>query len=119
MKFNNISLPHPVLGVANSINSRVGYKKIEHSSDNDRYFFDFEMEQNNADLTTLLDEGKAEYYCELICTNTLLRNAYTSSTNRMQFELQRKQVKGKVKLTFLLVSKCAITDYDNADKSTD
>ena len=118
MKFNNISFPHPVLGIADSIQGDIDFTD-EVISEKGAYKIKFELTQNNNDINRLLNEDKAEYFCEVTCTNTLFRETFTSSNNSILFELPKKKVKGKVEFTCLLISKIAIPNYTNTDAHSD
>ncbi len=118
MKFSNISFPHPVLGISDTIQGEIDF--TDHVlSEKGSYKIKFVLKQNNNDLSQLLQEGRAEYFCEVTCTNTLYRKIFTSSDNSISFELPKKQVKGKVEFTCLLISKTAIPNYVNSDAHTD
>ncbi|MFD1162680.1 hypothetical protein [Hwangdonia seohaensis] len=118
MKFNNISFPHPVLGIADTISGNIEFFD-EVLSEKGNYRIKFELNQSNGDINQLLREAKAEYFCEVTCTNTLYREIFTSSDNYISFELPKKHVKGKVEFTCLLISKTAIPQYVNTDAHSD
>jgi len=118
MKFNNISFPHPVLGIADTISGNIDFSD-EVLSEKGIYRIKFELNQNNNDINQLLQQDKAEYFCEVTCTNTLYREIFTSSDNNINFEIPKKNVKGKVEFTCLLISKTAIPDYVNTDVHSD
>lgn len=118
MKFNDISFPHPVLGISDCISGTIDFTD-EVLSNKDSYRIKFELVQNNEELNRLLSEKKAEYFCEVTCTSTLYRNVYTSPERIITFELPKRQVKGKVEFTCLLVSKCNIPGYVNVDAHSD
>jgi hypothetical protein len=118
MKFNNISFPHPVLGIADTIFGNVDFSD-EVLSEKGNYKIKFELNHSNDDINQLVQEGKAEYFCEVTCSNTLYREIFTSSDNNIAFELPKKHVKGKVEFTCLLISKTVIPKYVNADAHSD
>jgi hypothetical protein len=118
MNFNNVSFPHPVLGVADDISSEINLVP-EISSDKDDYIIVVDCKQNNTDLDQLLDEEKAEFICEGTCSNTLFREIVKSNSPKIEFKIPRKQVKGKVGFVCLLVSKYDIVSYSNADSHSD
>lgn len=118
MKFNNISFPHPVLGLDDTVSGNIDFSD-EVFSEKGRYKIKFQLNQNNHDINLLLQEDKVEYFCEVTCTNTLYREIFTSSDSNIAFELPKKYVKGKVEFTCLLISKIAIPKYVNADAHSD
>jgi hypothetical protein len=115
MKFSDISFPHPILGVSDTISGIVGFLKdpgIESYKDN--YKIKIECLHDNADLSRLILEKQAEYFCEVNCSSTLYREIFKSDSNSIEFEISKKQVKGKVEFICLLVSKKNISNYVNS-----
>lgn len=118
MKFNNISFPHPVLGIDDTVSGNIDFSdKV--LSGKDTYRIKFELNQSNNSINQLLQEDKAEYFCEVTCTNTLYREIFTSSDNNIAFELPKRHVKGKVEFTCLLISKTIIPHYVNKNAHSD
>lgn len=122
MKFNNISFPHPVLGVANEVSSEIKMIDTEDVSINPnnhnyevkvKYTFDDEV------LKQMVEDGKAEFICEATCSNTLYREIIRSEKPKIAFEIPRKQVKGRVEFVCLLVAKENIESYSNANFHSD
>ena len=65
MKFNDVSFPHPVLGVGDAINSNVGFNpEPQIISGINSYSFTINCEHNNNDLTDLVNNMQAEFFCE-------------------------------------------------------
>lgn len=117
MNFNNLSFPHPVLGIADNISGEISIEpKIV--SDIDNYIVTIDFKFNNIDLIKLIDENKAELICEATCSNTLYREIIKAKLTT-GFEIPRKQVKGKVEFICLLVSKENIPSYSNVDSHED
>ena len=122
MNFNNISFPHPVLGVANEVSSEIKMIDTEDVSINPnnhnyevkvKYTFDDEV------LKQMVEDGKAEFICEATCSNTLYREIIRSEKPKIAFEIPRKQVKGRVEFVCLLVAKENIESYSNANFHSD
>ena len=118
MKFNNISFPHPVLGIADTVFGNIDFSD-EVLSERDTYRIKFELNQSNNSINQLLQEGRAEYFCEVTCSYTLYREIFTSSDSNINFELPKKHVKGKVEFTCILISKTTIPHYVNKDAHSD
>jgi len=118
MKFSDISFPHPVLGISDTVAGTIDFND-EILSDKDFYRIKFELLQDNPEINRLLQEDKVEYFCEVTCTNTLYREVFTSSENSVSFEIPKKHVKGKVEFTCLLISKTSIPNYVNTDAHSD
>jgi hypothetical protein len=115
MKFNDVSFPHPVLGVGDAVNSKVGiYSEPIITSGVNTYSVSVNCEHNNKDLTDLIINGQAELFCEATCSNTLYREIIKSNSNRMEFEIPKKKVKGKIEFICALVAKQQIANYKNS-----
>lgn len=121
MNINNITFPHPILGIGDSINSTIesSIPVTTSSPDTDFYKIEVTFLHNNDDLLKLINSGKAEYLCEVTCTNTVFRQVFTSKTENIVFEIPKKKVKGKVEFTCLLVATEDIEDYSNANAHSD
>lgn len=119
MKFNDITFPHPVLGLGDSISGTIELAPPEISSKQDNYEIKLNLKFDNADLKKLLNEDKAECFCEVTCTNTLYREIFLSSKNKLEFEIPKKDVKGRVEFTCLLVTKGKIIEYSNTESHSD
>jgi hypothetical protein len=115
MKFNDVSFPHPVLGVGDAINSTIAFNpEPEILSEGNSYTITVNCEHDNPDLKNLLKLDCVEYYCEATCSNTLYRNCFKSNNNQIKFEISKKLVKGRVSFTCLLVAKSSISNYSNS-----
>lgn len=119
MKFNDISFPHPVLGIGDAINSNIELAATEIKSSDDVYEISLKLKQDNEDLVKLLATGKAEYLCEVTCSNTLFRKSITSTSNKIEFLIPKKAIKGRVEFLCLLVAKESIDDYFNSQSHSD
>lgn len=74
MKFNDVSFPHPVLGVGDAIKSKFGFKALpDIKSATDAYVVTINCEHDNDELSALVNSGEAEFFCEATCSNTLYR----------------------------------------------
>lgn len=119
MKFNDISFPHPVLGVGDAINSNIELGNPDINSSVDDYKITLKLKQDNEDLANLIGSGKAEYFCEVTCSNTLYRTSITSSSNKIEFWIPKKAVKGQVQFLCLLIAKENIDEYSNSESHID
>ena len=119
MKFNDVSFPHPVLGVGDAIKSKISFPEPEIISGTDSYSIKVNCLHDNADLTELISEGQAEFYCEATCSNTLFREIYKSDSGEIKFEIPKKHVKGRVSFTCALAAKSPITNYQNGKSHPD
>ena len=122
MNFNNISFPHPVLGIGNDVSSeikKIDVDDVEINSSDHSYEIKIKYSFDDEDLKQLVKDGKAEFICEATCTNTLYREIMKSEKPKIEFEIPRKQVKGKVEFICLLVAKEEIESYSNTNFHSD
>lgn len=119
MKFNDITFPHPVLGLGDAIFGSIELGNPEINSLQDVYEVKINCKYDNTDLKNLLNEDKAEFLYEVTCTNTLYRKLFLSNNGKIVFEIPKKEVKGRVEFTCLLVAKERIPEYSNAESHSD
>ncbi|TRW25362.1 hypothetical protein FMM05_08645 [Flavobacterium zepuense] len=119
MKFTEISFPHPVLGVLDAIDSKISlFPEPEIKSNVDFYHITIFFNHDNNDLLELIKIGSAEYFCDVTCSNTLYRKIFTSKDGRMEFEIAKKAVRGRVEFTCLILTTVDI-DYTNTNSHVD
>ncbi len=122
MKFKNVSLPYPVLGVHDDV-----YPLLEDNSvqmddpikSSREYIFGISLTQRNRDITKLVKEGKAEYACEVTCKDTYLRRCWHSSEPRFDISIDRKEVRGHIDFQCYIAAKVDISNYANSDFNED
>jgi hypothetical protein len=122
MNFNNISFPHPVLGVANDISSEIKMidsNDISINPSNHSYEIKVKFTFEDEILKQMVQDGKAEFVCEATCSNTLYREIIRSNKPKIEFEILRKQVKGRVEFVCLLVASENIESYTNTNFHSD
>lgn len=114
MNFNDVTFPHPVLGIGDSITGNIDLGSPEINSLQDVYEIKINLKHDNVDLKKLIHENKAEYLCEVTCTNTVYRQLFLSNNNKIEFEIPKKEVKGRVEFMCLLVAKEKVIGYTNS-----
>jgi len=115
MRFNDISFPHPVLGVGNSVLGECSLSPTpEITMQRDHYHIEINCSLDNPEIKELLATNAAEYVCEVSASNTVYRKIFTSSTPQLSFDIPRKQVKGKVTFNCFLLTKSSIENYKNS-----
>lgn len=114
MRFNDVSFPHPVLGVDDGIkgNIRLNPEPLITAKE-DYYLVNVDCEHDNEELNELVRTGTAEYFLEATCSNTLYRTAVKSSANQLELRIPKKHVREKVTFTCLLLAKSTIENYSN------
>ena len=118
----NASLPYPVLSSyeddivphldANSV-------LVTPTHDRKKYSFSIQVLLENEDILRYIEEGKAEYTCEVTCTRTYLRKCYHSQFPAFTIELGRKEVIGDIWFKCFVTVKEDILDYHNSQFNED
>lgn len=122
MKYKNVSLPYPVLGIYDDVYPLLGDDCIQMSDPvktATEYQFGINLNQDNKDIAQLVKEGKAEYACEVTCRGTFLRRCYKSSTPRFDIRLGRTEVNGRIEFQCFIATCQPIQNYNNDDFNED
>lgn len=122
MKYNNISLPYPVLGINDDVYPLLEEDCIRMADPiktPTEYRFIIDLTHRNEDIETLIEEGKAEYACEVTCSDTYLRHCYHSSDSHFEIVIPRRDVKGRVVFQCFVAAKQSIIGYKNRDFNED
>jgi len=119
MNYNDITFPHPVLRKNDdSINSNIDFSP-EILEREDDYLIQINFNIDNQDILELIEQNKAEYSIEVICSDTLYRRVYISRESFLEFNIPKTDVKGKVSAECLVVAKEDISNYENEDAHPD
>jgi hypothetical protein len=122
MKYNNLSLPYPVLGINDDIYPLLQEDCVsmeEPIKTPTEYVFTVTLKQENKDIARLIESGKAEYACEVSCKDTFLRRCIHSSKERIEIRLLRTEVNGRINFSCYVAAKENIHNYSNADFNED
>lgn len=119
MKFNDVTFPHPVLGLGDAILGSIELGTPEIKSLQDSYEIKVKLKYENPDLKQLIVDEKAEFLCEVTCSNTLYRELFKSDKGKIEFQIPKKDVKGRVEFICLLVTKENLIEYSNSDAHLD
>ena len=112
MRFNNISFPHPVLGIGDSIHGTISlYHEIAQTDDN--YECHFKCTISDEYILELIETGKAMYYCEATCSSSLYRKSETFLDPEFDFIIGRKEVRGTVEMMVAVIAVKDIPNYVN------
>lgn len=116
MRLSNISFPHPVLGIGNTI---LGPIDISHEivQTDELYECHFCCRMADDFIQKLIDEGKAKYFCEATCSSTLFRDSGTFDVPEFDFKIERKDVRGTVEILVAIVAVEDIPRYVNNNLS--
>lgn len=121
MKLNNISFPHPVLGIRDDVLPLLGEDciMVESSSTLDSFILSITLKQENATITNLIKDGYAEYTCEIDCQKAFLRESYSSQAPMFSITIPRRKINGRVYLNCFVTVKKRIKKYSNPDFNED
>ncbi len=116
------SLPYPVLSsfgddIIPLLDSNSVFVTPTH--DRKKYSFSIQVLIENEDILKYIEEGKAEYTCEVTCARTYLRRCYHSQFPAFNIELGRKDVIGDIWFRCFVTVKEAILDYHNSEFNED
>ena len=89
------------------------------SSDKMKYIFDISFKMENPDIQKLIDDGFAQYVCEIDCVSTYLRISETSKAPRFYIELKRREVAGEINFFCGIVATKSIPRYTNSQAHPD
>ena len=122
MRPNETVFPYPVLGDLNAIpGEKPDAEAIENIPLKEQlalpYRWTFLPSVKNPDILKLIDEGKAQYMCEVTCTATLLRKCFFSKEPKIEVVIGRKEVNKRVDFAIYVVATQHIADYDNSAAS--
>ena len=122
MKYKNVSLPYPVLGIHDDVYPLLDDGCIQMETPVKTasvYHFGITLTQRNHDITALVAENKAEYACEVTCKDTFLRRCWHSSSPHFDITIGRKEVSGHIDFQCFIAAKEDIPGYTNSDFNED
>ena len=122
MKYKNVSLPYPVLGIHDDVYPLLEDDCVQMDTPlktATEYQFGITLTQRNRDITNLVAAGKAEYACEVTCKDTFLRQCWHSATPRFDIHIGRKEVSGHIDFQCFIAAKEDIPGYTNSDFNED
>lgn len=122
MKYKNVSLPYPVLGINDDVHPLLGgdcIRMADPIKTATEYVFCIDLCHRNRDISRLVSEGKAEFACEVTCRGTFLRRCFKSNTSHFEISLGRKDVNGRIDFQCFIAVKEPLPDYCNADFNED
>ena len=116
------SLPYPVLSsfgddIVPNLDANSVFVTPTH--DRKKYSFSIQLLLENEDIIKYIEEGKAEYICEVTCARTYLRRCYHSMFPAFTIELGRKEVIGDIWFKCFVTVKEDILDYHNSQFNED
>ena len=119
---NNISFPHPILRFCNddilpALNEdSCKFVKTENDFE---YKFDVTLSFNNKEIRNLIGNGYAKYVCEIDCQKTFYRKCKSSDNGHFNISVSRKDVRGDVVSSCLVIAVKPIKNYSNENFNQD
>ena len=114
---NNIkNLPYPVLGNGNDIRQILPADSvvINLSESKDTFDFSIRLKHENSDIQKLIDQGYAQYCCEVCCVRTMFRKSFLSSAPEISFKIKKKEIFYKLDIKPSVIVVRNIAAYKNA-----
>src|SRR5574344_439695 len=115
MNVNKMTLPYPVLGVNDDIlpNPKIIMDENQPETTDSNYIFCFNAYIENEKISALINDGVAEYVCEIECARTYLRRCFKQSSPNFKIEIPINSVNGHVSFQVTVTLKTAINNYYN------
>ena len=118
MKINNLSLPHPVLGIGDDVR---GSYTVDFQVKLDKNKISLEINQNviNRTLKTLIDAKKAVYTVEVNCYQTFYRKSFLNSDGSYTLEIPSVNLRNKVIVYFYITAVEDLLEYQIDEANED
>ncbi len=114
MNVNKMTLPYPVLGINDDVLPRPSMSQVSLSQTKTQYHFEFDAICENDEILKLIEEGSAEYVCEVNCQRTFLRKCYKQSTPNFAIDIPKHGVSGAIDFELMITVKKPIPNYTNS-----
>lgn len=105
----------PVLGDGNSVSGSYGIEMENVLLKNDEYYFLIEHKLENEILKGIVEDKKASFASEVICSATNYRQVFKSYSAKQEFIIPSNELRGPVTVRFYIITGEGIKDYDNPD----
>lgn len=115
MNVDKMTLPYPVLGINDDVLPRPSLSEVTTTQDTLCYNFEFEVKCGNKAILELINDGYAEYVCEVNCLKTFLRKCYKQSNAHFTIRIPKHGVSGVIEFELTITVKKNIQNYTNSD----
>lgn len=112
--------PHPVL--TSTTDDYVGSTfncKLDYKNGINEVIFNFEIEFDNDEILSLIENGKAEYLVHIECPKTFFRYTIKTTENKFNKSIADSKLNGKVNFCIFVVAKQDLTGYTNKNFNRD
>ena len=121
MNSNIKNLPYPVLGNGNDIRQALPADSvvIESSETKDSFDFIIKLKHDNKEIQNFIDQGYAQYCCEVCCSRTMFRKSFLSSIPEISFQIKKKEIFYKLDIKPSVIVVKNIEAYKNSLQHSD
>lgn len=119
MSRNNKSYPYPVLGIGDDIISKSSIHVESVQADSENYYINIHLGMENPDIEQLVNDGYAEYGCEVSCSRTFLLKWFGFTEKDFTIILPRNSVAAKVEFNCRVSVIKDINNYQNSEAHED
>lgn len=103
MNINNLSFPHPVLGVGDDISGKYDVD-CEKEIFVDRVILKIDHKLDNTSLFEMINKNSAIYGVEIKCLQTVYRQMFFSKNVQQEIIINADDLRGKVEINFFVVA---------------
>lgn len=118
----NSSFPHPVLGINKGVLPDLeenALEVVEVTESDGTYKYTFCLKQDNEQITKYIEEGHAEYICEVDCNKTFYKHTFHSKEPTIVISIKKNDVVDHIDFSFFIVTKVGFPRYKNAGFNPD
>lgn len=120
MKIKNKEYPYPVLEeVDDSYKKSIFTTKIDVNQEGYNIILNLSANTNNKELLELIKKGKAIYTHHIECSKTCYRTAILTKESLYKFEINDKEISGKIQICSFITANEDIKRYSSSDFSDD
>lgn len=110
MRINNLSLPHPVLGISDDVDGKYA-TETQVELGREQIVLHIRYKLSNRTLDRLIVEKKAIYNTEVHCQQTVYRRSFTSHEKETTITIPARELRDKVEVFFYINAATDIPDY--------
>lgn len=113
MQINNVSFPHPVLGLNDDFVGENYLAEIEIAPTKSVMKFKIHHKVDDKTIVNLISDKKISYCVEINCPSTFYRESFLSDSSLQEFEISQELLRGKFYITFYISSNLDYLEYNN------
>lgn len=119
MKLDNLSLPHPVLGISDDIAGTYVVENPNIDLRNDPVIIKIKHSLSNKSLEHLIHDNKVAFCTEIHCKNAFFRQVYSSFNDQQEIRINANDIRDTVDLLYFLIAEVDIPDYSIEGTNSD